>query len=154
MKKKSSIFFSLNYSSSFTSESLKADLNIYLRKYSFFPFFSFLPFSGDSIFTAGKPAILANNTLIRTSRGLTNRRHAGGNGGGGGGNLTSSSSTISSVSNNNNDRDKECKELIKDKEREIYDNPHHRFISGKQQFIELATHFFLSFFLGGIEILK
>jgi hypothetical protein len=44
--------------------------------------------TGDSIFTAGKPAILANNTLIRGSKALNNRRP-----------ITSSSSTISSQSN-------------------------------------------------------
>jgi hypothetical protein len=46
-------------------------------------------FSGDSIFTAGKPAILANNTLIRGSKALNNNRRP----------ITSSSSTISSQSN-------------------------------------------------------
>lgn len=84
----------------------------------------FLIIPGDSIFSAGKPALLANNTLIRTTRQLTNnRRHVNGTN-----NLTSSSSTISSVSNNNNDRDKEYKELIKDKDKEMYDNPQHRYL--------------------------
>ncbi|KAG5682597.1 hypothetical protein PVAND_011940 [Polypedilum vanderplanki] len=46
--------------------------------------------NGDSIFTAGKPAILTNNTLIRGSKALNNRRP-----------ITSSSSTISSQSTNN-----------------------------------------------------
>lgn len=46
--------------------------------------------TGDSIFTAGKPAILTNNTLIRGSKALNNRRP-----------ITSSSSTISSQSTNN-----------------------------------------------------
>lgn len=58
---------------------------------------SLLP--GESIFTAGKPAILSNNTLIRGSKALTNRRP-----------LTSSSSTISSQSTNN-DKDRRDKSL-------------------------------------------
>lgn len=80
---------------------------------------------GDPIFTAGKPAIFTNNTLIRKNRQLTNKRHRGypnqnTN------NLTSSSSTISSASNNI-DREKEYKELIKDKEKEICENPIRKF---------------------------
>jgi hypothetical protein len=78
--------------------------------------------TGDSIFTAGKPAILSNNTLIRSNRPINNRRHHGSS-------ITSSSSTISSVSNNNNnnnnnssnnEKDKDNKELLyRDKDKEI-----------------------------------
>jgi hypothetical protein len=66
-------------------------------------FFSCL-LTGDSIFTAGKPAILTNNTLIRGSKALNNRRP-----------ITSSSSTISSQSTNNEtgrtDKDRKDKTL-------------------------------------------
>jgi hypothetical protein len=68
--------------------------------------------SGESIFTAGKPALLLNNTLIKSGRPLGNRKH-----------ITSSSSTISSVSNNNDsskDKDK--------KEKSIKENFHQRFL--------------------------
>lgn len=62
------------------------------------------PPTGDSIFTAGKPAILTNNTLIRGSKALNNRRP-----------ITSSSSTISSQSTNNEtgrtDKDRKDKTL-------------------------------------------
>lgn len=59
---------------------------IYATKIVFF----LIP-TGDSIFTAGKPAILTNNTLIRGSKALNNNRRP----------ITSSSSTISSQSTNN-----------------------------------------------------
>lgn len=65
---------------------------------------SFSNSTGDSIFCAGKPAILTNNTLIRGSKALNNRRP-----------ITSSSSTISSQSTNNetgrSDRDRKDKSL-------------------------------------------
>lgn len=54
--------------------------------------------TGDSIFTAGKPAILANNTLIRGSKALNNNSRRP---------MTSSSSTISSQSNETNKERKE-----------------------------------------------
>lgn len=72
--------------------------------------------SGDSIFSAGKPAILSSTSLIRpglTVNGSTiaGRRHQGSS-------MTSSSSTISSVSNNN-ERDKESKELIRNRSKDV-----------------------------------
>lgn len=67
-------------------------------------FFHSFHLTGDSIFTAGKPAILTNNTLIRGSKALNNRRP-----------ITSSSSTISSQSTNNEtgrtDKDRKDKTL-------------------------------------------
>lgn len=70
-------------------------------------------FAGESIFTAGKPAILSNNTLIRGSKALTNRRP-----------LTSSSSTISSQSTNNDKdrRDKSLKDSLHQPPRYLMDS--------------------------------
>jgi hypothetical protein len=78
----------------------------------------FLPFhsTGDSIFTAGKPAILANNTLIRGSKALNNNRRP----------ITSSSSTISSQSTNNdtnrNEKEKKDKTLKDMQQRYMMDS--------------------------------
>lgn len=70
---------------------------------------------GDSIFTAGKPAILANNTLIRGSKALNKRRP-----------ITSSSSTISSLSTNNAERDRKDKTLKEDRQqRYLIDSSKH-----------------------------
>lgn len=99
-KRKMKIFFQLIQFPAFIFVPLwQFSLNVKERKSFFFSwnliyvtiFFLFVCNStGDSIFTAGKPAILANNTLIRGSKALNNRRP-----------ITSSSSTISSQSTNN-----------------------------------------------------
>lgn len=65
--------------------------------------------TGDSIFTAGKPAILANNTLIRGSKALNNRRP-----------ITSSSSTISSQSTNNETGKERKDKALKDSMQQRY----------------------------------
>lgn len=87
--------------------------DIISRWFDFLPYLSFFSPTGDSIFTAGKPAILTNNTLIRGSKALNNRRP-----------ITSSSSTISSQSTNN-----ETGRADKDrKDKTLKDSVHQRYL--------------------------
>ena len=112
MMKNFSLALAADFPSSFTSSStLKVDQicpKVYLiPTLNWFNFRNFwlnfiFTLAGDSIFTAGKPAILANNTLIRGSKALNNRRP-----------ITSSSSTISSQSNDTGGKERKDK-AIKD----------------------------------------
>lgn len=111
-----------------------------------------------------------SNSMIRTNRGQhhhRNRRHhqqnttsvtiggnstSGGGGAGGGAgsssvNLTSSSSTLSSMSNCNNDS-RDCRELIRNKDKETYDNLQHlqfHIKSGKLLFLSLYKFYVRNF---------
>lgn len=97
--------------------------------------------SGDLLYSAPpKPSSASSkhlsNSMIRGSRGQhhRSRRHHQA-AAGGSVNLTSSSSTLSSMSNCNNDRES-SRELIRNKDKETYDNPHHlqfNIKSGKSQ---------------------
>jgi hypothetical protein len=83
--------------------------------------------TGDSIFTAGKPAILSNNTLIRGSKALNNSRRP----------ITSSSSTISSQSTNN-----DMKDHKKDRSSNKDGGMHSRYVidSGKSHSLSLQKY--------------
>lgn len=109
VKCQNTLFWCLLRASQFNFSLSNFPLSKVSKKINFALIWFFLPFviathTGDSIFTAGKPAILANNTLIRGSKALNNRRP-----------ITSSSSTISSQSTNNEtgraDRDRKDKTL-------------------------------------------